>query len=57
MRLPFFLPARLLASGEYVLALSGLNANGEADALSKTIFLVKKNNPPGNLSRSMPRTR
>lgn len=36
------LPARLLNSGEYVLALSGLNAAGEADALSKTIFVVAK---------------
>jgi hypothetical protein len=36
---------RLLNSGEYVLSLSGLNPDGEADALSKTIFLVEKNNP------------
>jgi hypothetical protein len=36
------LPARLLPAGEYVIALSGLNSNGEADALSKTIFRVSK---------------
>ena len=36
------LPARLFTEGEYVIALSGLNPNGEADALSKTIFRVTK---------------
>jgi hypothetical protein len=35
-------PARWLAEGEYVLALSGLNPDGEADALSKTIFRVSQ---------------
>ncbi len=36
------LPARNFNSGEHVLSLSGLNSDGEADALSKTIFIVEK---------------
>lgn len=36
------LPARLFVNGEYVLALSGINPDGEADALSKTVFRVSK---------------
>jgi len=35
------LPSRLLTSGEYALALSGINENGESDSLSKTLFRVE----------------
>jgi hypothetical protein len=35
------LPSRLLISGEYVLALSGVDENGESDNLSKTLFRVE----------------
>jgi hypothetical protein len=34
------LPSRLFTSGEYVLALSGVDENGESDSLSKTLFRV-----------------
>ena len=36
----FTVPAGLLANGEYFVTVSGLNPNGEADALSKAIFRV-----------------
>jgi len=35
------LPSRILTSGEYVLALSGVDVNGESDSLSKTLFHVE----------------
>ncbi len=38
--LVFTVPAGLLADGEYFVTVSGLNPNGEADALSKAIFRV-----------------
>ena len=38
----FTLPARDLASGDYVLTLSGISAEGEVDALSKSLFRVEK---------------
>lgn len=35
------LPSRLLTDGEYVLALAGVNDNGESDSLSKSLFRVE----------------
>jgi hypothetical protein len=35
------IPSRLFTNGEYVLALSGVNDNGEIDSLSKSLFRVE----------------
>ncbi len=38
----FTVPARQLASGDYVFTLRGINPNGEVDDLSKSLFRVEK---------------
>lgn len=38
----FMVPTRMLASGDYVLTLRGINPDGEVDDLSKSLFRVDK---------------